>query len=142
MFKMIVAGADTFEVTRTSIISVGFSTDIPMDSDARTADVGSTLTIKGRILTALDGDPFDSTRQMALWSTIPASNMACYRHVTIQNVRGSIVERKYVFPNAFVVDYIEEFGDTEGVGTFTLKIKQKKDRLEYVVVEGGYASEE
>jgi len=142
MFKMTVVGADTFEVARTSIISVGFSTDIPLDSDARTADVGSTLTIIGRILTAVDGDPFDSTRQMAVWSTVPASNMAAYRHVTVENVRGGVVERRYEFPNAFVVDYIEEFGDGEGVGTFTLKIKQKKDRLKYLVVEGGYASPE
>lgn len=142
MFKMTVAGTDTFEVSSTSIISVKFSTDIPMDSDARTADVGTTIVIKGRILTALDGDPFDSTRQMALWSTVPSSNMACYRYVTIQNIRGGVVERTYKLPNAFVVDYIEEFGDTEGVGTFTLKIKQKKDRLEYVEVEGGYAAPE
>jgi hypothetical protein len=142
MFKMTVAGTDTFEVSSTSIISVKFSTDIPMDSDARTADVGTTIVVKGRILTALDGDPFDSTRQMALWSTVPSSNMACYRYVTIQNTRGGVVERTYKLPNAFVVDYIEEFGDTEGVGTFTLKIKQKKDRLEYVEVEGGYAAPE
>jgi len=142
MFKMTVAGTDTFEVSSTSIISVSFKTDIPMDSDARTADVGTTLTIKGRVLTALDGDPFDSTRKMALWSTVPASNMECYRYVTIQNIRGGVVERTYGFPNAFVVDYIEEFGDTEGVGNFTLTIKQKKDRLEYVSVEGGYAAPE
>jgi len=100
MFKMTVAGTDTFEVSSASIISVGFKTDIPMDSDARTADVGTTITVRGRILTELDGDPFDSTRKMALWSTVPSSNMECYRCVTVQNIRGGVVERTYVMPNS------------------------------------------
>lgn len=142
MFKMTVAGTDTFEVAKECIKSVQFTTDIPMDSDARTADVGTTLIVKGKILTAVDGDPFDSTRQLALWSAVAAENANCYRNVTIENVRGGIVERKYTFPNAFVVDYAENFGDTEGVGEFTLKFKQKKDKIENVTIEGGYAGEE
>ena len=48
------------------------------------------------------------------------------------------MERKYTFPNAFVVDYQEHFGDVEGTGTFTLMLKQKKDKLNNVAVEGGY----
>ena len=27
---------------------------------------------------------------------------------------GGVMERKYCFPNAFVLDYKEEFGDVEG----------------------------
>jgi len=49
------------------------------------------------------------------------------------------MERKYCFPNAFVVDYKEDYGDEEGTGTFTLVIKQKKDKISTVTVEGGYA---
>ena len=52
------------------------------------------------------------------------------------------MERKYFFPNAFVIDYREDFGDGEGTGTFTLVIKQKKDKLAMVTVEGGYAAAE
>jgi len=37
------------------------------------------------------------------------------------------------------VDYREEYGDAEGVGTFTLVIKQKKDKMAQVAVEGGYS---
>lgn len=51
------------------------------------------------------------------------------------------MERKYSFPNAFVVDYQEEFGDVEGTGTFTLVLKQKKDKISSVAVEGNYAAE-
>lgn len=142
MFKMTVAGAESFEVSKECIKSVQFTTDIPMDSNARTADVGTTLTVQGKILAAVDGDPFDSTRQLAAWSAVPAENSSCYRNVVVENTRGGMVERKYTFPNAFVVDYAENFGDTEGVGTFTLIMKQKKDKIEQVVIEGGYAGEE
>ena len=59
-------------LTKECVRSVKFTTDIPLDSNARTKDVGSTLTITGRILTAVDGDPFDSTRKLALWSAVAA----------------------------------------------------------------------
>jgi len=142
MFLMKVAGADAFDLPKECLRNVKFSTDIPLDSDARTADVSTTLTVIGRILTAVDGDPFDSTRKMALWSAIPATKAECYRDVTVQNIRGSIMEREYKFPNAFIVDYVESFGDEEGVGTFVLKLKQKKDKFEDVKIEGGFASED
>ena len=50
------------------------------------------------------------------------------------------MERRYCFPNAFVIDYKEDFGDSEGTGTFTLTIKQKKDKLNLITVEGGYSA--
>jgi len=136
---MIVAGAESFEIPKECITSTKFITNIPKSSDARTGDVGTTLVVTGKILTAVDGDPFDSTRKMALWSAVPAKKADCYRSVTVENIRGNVVIRNYVFPNAFVVDYVERYGDTEGVGTFTLTVKQKKDRLEHVAVTGGYA---
>ena len=138
MFTMTVAGSDTFTIPKECIESAKFITDIPQDSDARTGDVGTTLIVEGKILTATDGDPFDSTRQMALWSAVPSRRAECYRSVMLKNVRGDVVVREYVFPNAFVVDYNERFDDAEGVGTFTLKIKQKKDRIEHVAVNGGF----
>ena len=138
MFTMTVAGAETFTVSKECIASAKFITNITKDSDARTADMGTTLEIRGKVLTAVDGDPFDSTRKMALWSTVPAQKADCYRNVTLKNVRGNVVVREYNFPNAFVVDYVENFDDKEGVGTFTLIIKQKKDRIEHVAVNGGF----
>ena len=116
------------------------TTDIPQDSNARTKDVGATMIIKGKILTAVGGDPFDSTRKMALWSVVPAEKADSYRKVTVEYVAAGIMERKYCFPNAFVVDYKEDYGDEEGIGTFTLMIKQKKDKFSTVSVEGGYSA--
>lgn len=137
-YRVTVEGMESFEIAKECVRSVKFSTDIPLDSNARTKDVGSTLTITGRILTAVDGDPFDSTRKLALWSAVPAERSDCYRKVTVEHVAAGIMERKYYFPNAFIIDYREDYGDVEGTGTFTLVIKQKKDKLAGITVEGGY----
>ena len=125
--KVTIEGQGSFEVAKECVKKVVYKTDIPLDSNARTKDVGSTLEISGKILTATDGDPFDSTRQMGLWSM-----------VTVEIIQAGIVERKYYFPNAFVVNYDEDFGDTDGVGTFRLTIKQKKDKISGITIEGGY----
>lgn len=137
-YRVTVEGMESFEVAKECVRSVAFTTDIPLDSNARTKDVGSTLKITGRILTAVDGDAFDSTRKLALWSAVPAERADCYRKVTVEHVAAGIMERKYCFPNAFVVDYKEVFDDVDGTGMFTLVIKQKKDKLNRITVEGGY----
>lgn len=83
-YKVKVEGLERFEIAKECVRSVKFTTDIPLDSNARTKDVGSTVTITGRILTAVDGAPFDSTRKLALWSAVPAEKSDCYRKVTIR----------------------------------------------------------
>ena len=137
-FRVTIEGLSSFEIAKECVKKVIYHTDIPADSDARTKDVGSTMIISGKILTAVDGDPFDSTRELDLWSMIPAENATCYRKVTVEVIAAGIVERKYHFPNAFVVNQKENFGDTDGVGTFMLTIKQKKDKMKNITLEGGY----
>ena len=87
----------------------------------------------------MDGDPFDSTKQLGLWALVPAENADCYRKVEIEVIASSQMVRKYTFPNAFVVDYKEDYGDLEGVGTFVLIMKQKKDKMAQISVDGGYS---
>lgn len=137
-FKLKVEGPETIELGLESIQTVDFRTDIPHDSNARSKDMGSTVVITGKILTAVDGDPFDSTRQLGLWSLVAAEKADCYRKATIEVIAADQVVRKFYYPNAFVVDYTEDYGDTEGVGTFELIMKQKKDKISQVTVEGGY----
>ena len=129
-FTLKVEGNTTIELGTTSITGVKVSTDIPL---------GSTITVTGKILTAVDGDPFDATRQLGLWALVPAENSDCYRKVTVEVIAASQVVRKYSYPNAFVVDYKEDYGDVEGIGTFKLIMKQKKDKMAQVSVEGGYS---
>ena len=54
---------------------------------------------------------------------------------------GQIV-KKIDMTNAFVVDYEEVYGNQAGTGTFSLKIKQKKEKVKEVAIEGGYAAQE
>ncbi len=139
-FVVKVEGMETFEISKECVKSVKVMTDISQDSNARTKDVGATMIIKGKILTAVGGDPFDSTRKLALWSVVPAEKAESYRKITAEYVAAGLVERKYCFPNAFVVDYREDYGDEEGTGTFTLIVKQKKDKIGTITVEGGYSA--
>lgn len=139
-FRLKVEGPDTIELGLESIQTVQFKTDTPIDSNARSKDLGSTIIITGKILTAVDGDPFDSTRQLGLWSLVPAEKADCYRKATVEVIAADQIVRKFHYPNAFVVDYIETYGDTEGVGTFELIIKQKKDKIAGATVEGGYGA--
>ncbi len=138
-FRLKVEGGAAIELNEQSITSVKFRTDIPRDSNARSTDLGSTVEITGKILTAVDGDPFDATKELGRWALVPAEKADCYRKVTIDVIAASQEVRKYTYPNAFVVDYTENYGDEAGVGTFYLMIKQKKDKMVNIAVEGGYA---
>ncbi|MMZ57274.1 hypothetical protein D1872_191940 [compost metagenome] len=92
----------------------------------------------GNIMTATDGDKADDTLKLALWSLVPAEKADCYRKLTLEVIAANQVVREVVFPNAFVVDYKESYGDTEGVGQFELYVKQKKDKTELAKLNGGY----
>lgn len=139
-FKVKIEGAETIDLSIESVETVKYATDTPEDTNARSKDVGSTMVISGKILTAVDGDPFDNTRKMGTWSLVPAEKADCYRKVTVEVISADQIIRKITYPNAFVIDYKETFGDTEGIGTFELVVRQKKDKLSTVTIEGGYSA--
>ena len=130
---------DSINLGVETVKTVEFGVDTPQDSNARTTDVGVTLKVTGKILTMLD-DGTEGTVDLALWSMIPSEKADCYKNVTVQVTAAGQVVREYTLPNAFVVDYKETYGDTEGVGTFELVVKQKKDKTTSTAVTGGYAS--
>ena len=51
------------------------------------------------------------------------------------------IVRQITLPNAFVIDYKEDFSDEAGTGVFTLLIKQKKDKMATLKFEGGFGGE-
>lgn len=138
-FRLKVEGQETFELGADNIQTVKYKTDTPDDSNARSTDVGSILTVTGKVITAVDGDAADATLKLGLWSLVSAEKADCYRKVTLEVIAADQVVRKISIPNAFVVDYTESFGDTEGVGNYELIIKQKRDKNEFVKLEGGYS---
>jgi len=134
-----IEGAENIELDDHNIISCEFETDTPDDSDARSTDVVNTIKLRGRILTAVDGEAADDTIKIAKWSIVRAELADSYRKATVEVHSANQVVRKVHFPNAFVVDYTERYGDTEGVGEFSLIIRQKKDKFEMTTIDGGYA---
>ena len=138
-FRLKVEGTETFELGADNIQTVKYKTDTPDDSNARSTDVGSILTVTGKIITAIGGDKADDTIKLGAWSLVSAEKADCYRSVTLEVIAADQVVRQITIPNAFVVDYTEQYGDTEGVGTYELIIKQKRDKNEYVKLQGGYA---
>ena len=122
-----------------TVKTVDFEVDTPKDSNAKTTDMGVTMTITGKVLTMLD-DGTEETVDLALWSMVPAEKSDCYRTVTVDVISAGQVVRNYELKNAFVVEYDEVYGDTEGVGTFKLVVRQKKDKLKDVTINGGYSN--
>ncbi|MCT4509797.1 MAG: membrane-associated protease 1 [Tepidibacter sp.] len=137
-FRLKVEGPETIDLGLENIVTVEFNTDTPNDSNARSTDLGTSLIIKGKILTAVDGEEADSTMKLAQWSLVPGEKADCYRKVIVDVISASQVVRKIELPNAFIVDYTEDYGDEEGVGTFYLHMKQKKDKTPSVKLEGGF----
>ncbi len=139
--RMKITGSESVELRETSITNVVFGADIPHDSNARSTDLGSTVLIEGKILAAVGGEAADDTSKLARWSLVPAENSDCYRNVQIDVVNASQVVRQITVPNAFVVDYSEDFTDETGTGIFNLLIKQKKDKMVNLKFEGGFSGE-
>jgi hypothetical protein len=132
-------GTETIELGLQSLTQVRFETDTPNDCNAKSTDVGMALAIQGKILTAVDGDEADATLKLAQWSLVAAEKAECYRKVTVEVIAAEQVVREINLSNAFVVDYKESYGDTEGVGTFKLLVRQKKDKNNLVSYKGGFA---
>jgi hypothetical protein len=139
-FRLKIEGAETIELGAENVLNVSYKTDTPDDSNARSTDVGAILTVTGKIITAVDGDSADDTMKLAMWSLVSAEKADCYRKVTLEVISADQVVRKVSFPNAFVVDYNEDYSDSGGVGYFTVVLKQKKDKNDLVKIEGGYAA--
>lgn len=140
-FRLKIEGNESINLRETNIINVEFTADIPHDSNARSTDLGSTLRITGKILAAVDGEAADDTSKIARWSLVPAENADCYRNVQVDVIAASQVVRQITLPNAFVIDYKEDFTDETGTGVFTLLVKQKKDKMTSLKFEGGFSGE-
>ena len=139
--RLKIEGSESIDLKETSITNVKFGADIPHDSNARSTVLGSTVLIIGKILAAVNGETADDTSKIARWSLVPAENSDCYRNVRIDVVNASQVVRQITVPNAFVVDYEEDFTDDTGAGIFKLLIKQKKDKMMSLKFEGGFSGE-
>ena len=125
-----------------NITTVKYISDTPDYSNARASDLGVVLEVNGKIITPVNGEEADDTKKMAKWSLVPAESSDAYRELSLEVISGSVVVRKIDLPNAFILDYTEDYNDKGGVGEFKAIFKQKKEKIETVTIEGGYAAEE
>lgn len=133
------SNTEVFSIDRESIVNVKFISDTADETNARSTDVNVGLEIRGKILAPMgDSESEDNTKKLLLWSLINAEELEAYRNATLEVILAGNVVRKYIYPNAFIVDYIEEYDDKEGNGKFILKLKQKKDKIKDILIEGGY----
>ncbi len=129
-YKIVIA--DVAELGE-EIIDVTFESKIPEGSFARSSDIETIIKVTGKI--SFDADKLfmrDSAKKMAEWSLVKPESGDSYKKVTVEYVH-STAPRKYELSHAFVVSYHETFTKTDG--EFELIIKQKKDRIDGVVIE-------
>lgn len=133
-----IKGDEELEFDEHSILKAQYMTDTPDDSNARSSNVMSTIRIHGKILTAVNGQPHDHVLKLAKWSLVRAEVADSYREFKLETVLAGQVVRSITFPEAFIVDYTEDYSDSEGTGTFDLTVRQKKDLFDNTVIAGGY----
>ncbi len=137
-FRLKVTGGKDIEMNETILTGVNFISETPENANARSTDLGVILRISGRINFSLGAQLADATVDVAAWALMPSDQADCYRNVQIQVVNGGQIVRQYTYPNAFVMDYLEDLNDEEGVGTWTLLLKQKKDLTDKVELKGNF----
>ena len=137
-FRVKITGGNDVEFNEGIITGVEFISDTPDTSNARSTDLGVVLKISGRINFSLGAEVEDSTVELANWALMPSDKAECYREVQVQVVNGGQIVRQYKYPKAFVMDYTEDLNDEEGVGSFDLVVKQKKDLTDKVELKGNF----
>lgn len=123
-----------------NIVDVKFSSDTSDESNARSTDINLGLEIEGKVITPIGSEMEDDTRKLLKWSLVNSEDQDAYRNLNLEIISAGKVVRKINMPNTFVVDYIEKYNDKSGNGTFLLKVKQKKEKIKDVTVEGGYTN--
>ncbi len=137
-FRVSITGGNDVSFDEGIITGVNFISDTPDNANARSTDLSVIMKITGRINFSLGAEISDSTVELANWALMPSDQADCYRSVEVQVINGGQVVRQYTYPNAFVMDYTEDLNDEEGVGTFTILLKQKKDLTAKVELKGNF----
>jgi len=133
--RLSIIGADVINMGEENITACSFITETQNEAKARSTDIADTLVIKGKIFSAIGGEIADDSMKIAKWTSVRAENPDAYRKLTVEVLSINKTVRKICFPNAFVLDYREDYFDTEGVGTFVLKVRQKNDKSELITIE-------
>ena len=130
---------DEIVLEKENVTNIRFLSDTQDDNNARSTDINVGIEVEGKIIAPLGGENSeDGTRKLLLWSLVSAEESDAYRSLVLEVILAGNVVRKYNMPNIFVVDYVESYDDKVGHGKFNLKLKQKKEKIKDITVDGGY----
>ena len=134
--RLLITGGDVkIELDEDQLVSCRFTTDTPVDGDAEIAD---TMIIRGKIMKVGVDASAEETMKLMKWATLKAGEPGSYMEASVETFFADRVIRRVVLPKAFVVSYVEDFLNVEGIGDFELKIRQKEDESKNIMIEGGY----
>jgi len=105
-------------VLEKSIQHVSYIVYPPDDYDIRRNYPRNSMVISGII------DIGEGTVGLYKWALIPGTNKECYKDVTVEHFYAGQLVSKVKFSKAFVVDYSESYSNSEGVGYFTIYLRQ------------------
>lgn len=137
-FRMKVSGPEEIAFNEKHITTVDYTIMTPQDSNARSTDLGAGMKIYGKIIPSIASVEGEPSIGLHKWSLIPAEKPDCYRKVELDVISAGSIVRRISMPKSFVVEYLEDFSDKSGNGTFYLHIRQKKDKIKDVTIEGGF----
>ena len=118
-FKVVIKGNnDEIVLEKDRVLDVRYISDTPNDSNARATDLNVSLEISGKVTNEKD----DMTKKLCSWSLVPSESQDAYKDLT------------------FEVDYEESFNVKNGTGVFRILLRQKKEKISSIAVEGGYSA--
>jgi hypothetical protein len=136
--KVKVTGPEEILLSEKLIVDLEYEILTPEDSNARSTDLGAEIKIWGKIIPSIGGAEGEPSIALHKWSVVPAERPDSYRSISAEVINAGVVVRRCIFPQAFVVEYDEDFSDKAGNGTFYLHARQKKDKIKEVGIEGGF----
>lgn len=136
-FKVVIKGNnDEIVLEKDRVLDIRYISDTPNDSNARATDLNVSLEISGKVTNEKD----DMTKKLCSWSLVPSESQDAYKDLTFEVVSAGTVIRKVNLPNIFIVDYEESFNVKNGTGVFRILLRQKKEKISSIAVEGGYSA--
>ncbi len=133
--RVVISGSnDEIILENDRILDANFISDTVDESTARATEINVGLELIGKVTNEKD----DMTKKLCLWSLVPSELEDAYRKLSLEVILAGTVVRKINLPNAFIVDYKESFSVKNGSGVFTLILKQKKEKISAITIEGGY----
>lgn len=132
-------GDEYFKIGAKSIKGFKFIMNSPDDVETKEDNIMAELYIKGEFNNNTDDD---IPKKIVDWCLTNTDTGEAFKYLQFDYIVGDLVKRRYIFPNAFVVDFQEEQGfDEKNSKGFYLFVKQNKDDLTDFSMETAVAKE-